>query len=197
MAGIVPGNGGSYKHPAVFPTLYSRQFPALTVSLFVPTLWLNPMKGKVTAMTPETTLASPPRTLLLVDNERGVLSALQRLLRNDGYEILTAGSGLAGLELMRAHEVGVVVSDGLMSGLNGAQFLREVRARFPNTVRIMLTGFTSPEVVHDALKTCGLFRFLSKPWDNEQLRETLREAFLQYELSVERGGRQVATHPFG
>jgi DNA-binding NtrC family response regulator len=141
-------------------------------------------------MAPETTFASPPRTLLIVDNERGILSALQRLLRNDGYEIITAESGLAGLELMRIHDVGVVVSDGLMSGLNGAQFLREVRARFPNTVRIMLTGFTSPEVVHDALKTCSLFRFLSKPWDNEQLRETIREGFLHHEALV----REVAYH---
>lgn len=148
-------------------------------------------------MAPETTFASPPRTLLLVDNERGVLSAVQRLLRNDGYQILTAESALAGLELLREHEVGVVVSDGLMSGLNGAQFLREVRARFPNIVRIMLTGFTSPDVVHDAIKTCGLYRFLSKPWDNEQLRETIRDAFLQYELSAERAGRQMAEHPLG
>lgn len=145
-------------------------------------------------MTPESTLATPPRTLLLVDNERGILSALQRLLHNDGYEILTAESALAGLELMRAHKVGVVISDGLMSGLNGAQFLREVRGRFPNTARIMLTGFTSPEVVHDAIKTCGLFRFLSKPWDNEQLRETIREAFLHHESLTDPAHVEVAYH---
>ena len=136
-------------------------------------------------MAPETTFASPRRILLLVDNERGVLSALQRLLHNDGYQILTAESALAGLELLRAHDVGVVVSDGLMPGLNGAQFLLEVRARFPNISRIMLTGFTSPEVVHDAIKTCGLFRFLPKPWDNEQLRDTIRDGFRHHESLVQ------------
>jgi DNA-binding NtrC family response regulator len=144
-----------------------------------------------------TTLERPSRTLLLVDNERGVLSALQRLLRNEGYEILAAESALAGLELLRKHAVGVVVSDGLMYGMNGAQFLLEVRARFPNTVRIMLTGFTSPEVVHDAIRTCGLFSFLAKPWDNEQLRDTIRDAFRQYELSGERQRRPMAEHPPG
>jgi DNA-binding NtrC family response regulator len=151
-------------------------------------------KDEVVEMTPETTLAGPPRTLLLVDNERGILSALHRLLRNEGYEILTAESALAGLEQMRAHKVGVVISDGLMYGMNGAQFLLEVRARFPDTVRIMLTGFTSPQVVHDAIRTCGLFRFLSKPWDNDQLRETIREAFLQYESKAEPARGEVAYH---
>lgn len=133
---------------------------------------------------------SPQRTLLLVDNERGVLSALQRLLRKEGYRILTAESGLAGLELLASHDVGVVVSDGLMAGMDGAEFLLEVKARHPQTVRILLTGFTDPAVVHAAITTCGLFRFLPKPWDDDQLREAIRAAFQRHELLV----REVAYH---
>jgi response regulator RpfG family c-di-GMP phosphodiesterase len=133
---------------------------------------------------------TPQRTLLLVDNERGVLSALQRLLRKEGYRILTAESGLAGLELLASHDVGVVVSDGLMAGMDGAEFLLETQARHPRTVRILLTGFTDPEVVHAAIKTCGLFRFLPKPWDDDLLRGAIRDAFRQHESLV----REVAYH---
>jgi DNA-binding NtrC family response regulator len=125
--------------------------------------------------------AVPLRTLLLVDDERSILASLKRLLRNEGYTILTAESGLAGLEVMAAHEVGVVVCDGLMHGLTGAEFLVEVKARFPQTVRILLTGFTDPDVVHEAIKTCQLFKFLPKPWDDKELRQALRDAFRQYE----------------
>lgn len=125
--------------------------------------------------------AAPVRTLLLVDDERSILASLKRLLRNEGYTILTAEHGLAGLEVMATHDVGVVVSDGLMQGLTGAEFLLEVKARFPQTVRLLLTGFTNPEVVHDAIKTCQLFRFLPKPWDDEELRQALRAAFRQHE----------------
>ncbi|MBI5784349.1 MAG: response regulator [Rhodocyclales bacterium] len=125
--------------------------------------------------------ALPTRTLLLVDDEPSILASLRRLLRNEGYCILTAENGLAGLEQMATHEVGVVVCDGLMQGLTGAEFLQEVKVRFPLAVRILLTGFTDPDVVHDAIKTCQLFRFLPKPWDDDELRQTLRAAFRLYE----------------
>lgn len=125
--------------------------------------------------------ALPVRTLLLVDDEPSILASLRRLLRNEGYQILTAENGLAGLEQMATHEVGVVVCDGLMQGLTGAEFLQEVKVRFPLTVRILLTGFTDPDVVHDAIKTCQLFKFLPKPWDDDELRQTLRAAFRLYE----------------
>jgi response regulator RpfG family c-di-GMP phosphodiesterase len=133
-------------------------------------------------MTLDTVTTLPPRTLLLVDDETSILASLKRLLRNEGYSILTAENGLAGLEQMASHEVGVVVCDGLMIGMTGAEFLQEVKARFPQTVRILLTGFTDPEVVHEAIKTCQLFKFLPKPWDDEELRQAIRDAFRQHEV---------------
>jgi DNA-binding NtrC family response regulator len=133
-------------------------------------------------MTLDMVTALPTRTLLLVDDESSILSSLRRLLRNEGYNILTAESGLAGLEIMSGHEIGVVVCDGLMIGMTGAEFLQEVRARFPQTVRILLTGFTDPDVVHEAIKTCQLFKFLPKPWDDQELRQAIRDAFRQYEV---------------
>lgn len=129
------------------------------------------------------TAGAPVRTLLLVDDEPSILSSLQRLLRKEGYRILTAVNGLAALEIMASQEVGVVVSDGLMEGMTGAEFLHEVKIRFPRTARILLTGFTDPEVVMAAIKNCQLFKFLPKPWDDEELRETLRTAFEFHEAA--------------
>lgn len=121
--------------------------------------------------------AAPARTLLLVDDEPSILSSLQRLLRKEGYRILTATNGLAALEILAGQEVGVVVSDGLMEGMTGAELLHEVKIRFPRTVRVLLTGFTDPEVVMAAIKNCQLFKFLPKPWDDDELRQTLQAAF--------------------
>jgi DNA-binding NtrC family response regulator len=132
-------------------------------------------------MTLDTVTALPTRTLLLVDDERSILASLKRLLRNEGYNILTAENGLAGLEQLATHDVGVVVSDGLMQGLTGAEFLQEVRVRYPKAVRILLTGFTDPDVVHDAIKTCQLFKFLPKPWDDQELKQALQAAFRLHE----------------
>jgi DNA-binding NtrC family response regulator len=133
-------------------------------------------------MTLDTVTAHPQRTLLLVDDETSILASLKRLLRNEGYTILTAENGLAGLELLASNEVGVVVCDGLMIGMTGAEFLQEAKVRYPQVVRILLTGFTDPEVVHEAIKTCQLFKFLPKPWDDQELRQAIRDAFRQHEV---------------
>lgn len=117
------------------------------------------------------------RTLLLVDDEFSILSSLKRLLRREGYDILTAESGREGLEQMASHEVDVVVCDGLMPQMTGAEFLLKVRNMYPGCKRIMLSGYTDPQVVADAIRDCDLFRFVTKPWDDQELLESLREAF--------------------
>lgn len=130
------------------------------------------------------TTSAPARTLLLVDDEPSILSSLQRLLRKEGYRILTANNGLAALEILASQEVGVVVSDGLMEGMTGAEFLHEVKVRFPRTTRILLTGFTDPEVVMAAIKNCQLYKFLPKPWDDDELRQALQSAFDLHESTA-------------
>jgi DNA-binding NtrC family response regulator len=138
-------------------------------------------KGEAMAMDPDVPLERPVRTLLLVDDEHSILSSLKRLLRHEGYDILTAENGNAGLAAMAGHEVGVVVCDGLMQEMTGAEFLRRVRTDYPECMRIMLSGFTGPEIVHDAIANCDLFKFLGKPWDDKELLDTIRAAFRQYE----------------
>jgi len=116
-------------------------------------------------------------TLLLVDDEPSILSSLKRLLRGDGYRILTANSGQEGLDVLAAQPVDVIVSDQRMPGMTGVEFLRAVRQSYPDTVRIVLSGFTELQTVTDAVNAGAIYKFLTKPWDDAQLRAHIQEAF--------------------
>lgn len=133
------------------------------------------------------------RTLLLVDDEPNILSTLTRLLRPDGYRILRAESGLAALEMLANHAVGVIVSDQRMPGMSGIEFLRRAKEIHPDTVRMVLSGYTELKSVTDAINEGAVYKFLVKPWDDEQLRSNIREAFQHHELRSEnaRLGRQL------
>lgn len=122
-------------------------------------------------------LDAPRRTLLLVDDEQNILASLKRLLRRDAYHILTASSGQEGLDLLAAHAVDVIVSDQRMPGMLGADFLRNARLLYPQTMRIMLSGYTELQAVTDAVNEGAIFKFLTKPWDDQQLRGHIAEAF--------------------
>ena len=115
-------------------------------------------------------------TLLLVDDETSIVSSLRRLLRGDGYRILTANSGREGLKLLEEHTVDVIVSDQRMPEMTGVEFLREVRRLYPDTVRIVLSGYTELQTVTDAVNGGAIYKFLTKPWDDEQLRSHIQEA---------------------
>jgi len=116
-------------------------------------------------------------TLLLVDDERGIRSALTRLLRQDGYRILSAGSGEDGLELLALNAVQVIISDQRMPGMSGTEFLGKVSRLYPATVRILLSGYTDLKVVTEGVNQGAVFKFVTKPWDDDQLRQQVREAF--------------------
>ncbi|MGK5071591.1 response regulator [Janthinobacterium sp. ZB1P44] len=121
--------------------------------------------------------AAAPRTLLLVDDEPNILASLKRLLRRDGYHIITANSGQEGLDVLAAHTVDVIVSDQRMPGMLGADFLRKAKLLCPQTIRIMLSGYTELQAVTDAVNEGAIFKFLTKPWEDHQLREHIAEAF--------------------
>ena len=117
------------------------------------------------------------RTVLLVDDEENILSALKRLLRRDGYRILTAGGGAQGLELLASEPVDVIISDQRMPQMTGVEFLRQVKALYPDTVRMVLSGYTDLNTVTDAINRGAIYRFLTKPWNDDELREHIRQAF--------------------
>jgi len=125
----------------------------------------------------------PARRLLLVDDEPNILHALKRLLRRDQYEIFTANDGAAGLAILAQHPVDVILSDQRMPGMLGADFLRKAKLAYPDTIRIMLSGYTELQSVTDAVNESAIYKFLTKPWDDEQLRGHIAEAFRVKEIA--------------
>jgi FixJ family two-component response regulator len=125
------------------------------------------------------------RTLLLVDDEENITSALVRLLRQDGYRILRANSGQAGLDLLEKNEVGVIISDQRMPGMTGVEFLSKVKEHYPETVRIVLSGYTELNSVTDAINRGSVYKFFTKPWEDDLLRANIKEAFQHYEMKME------------
>jgi diguanylate cyclase (GGDEF)-like protein/PAS domain S-box-containing protein len=122
------------------------------------------------------------QTLLLVDDDEEVLGLLQGLLRQDGYRILTAGSGAEALELLAIHEVHVVVCDQRMPVMTGSELLDRVKELYPDTLRIILSGYADLESIIDAINRGAIYRFYKKPWDGDALRESIRSAFRDYGL---------------
>ena len=127
-------------------------------------------------------LRKPQHTLLLVDDEPNILAALKRLLRRDGHVIVTANSGAEGLDVLSRHKVDVIISDQRMPGMTGVEFLRAAKVNYPDTIRIVLSGYTELQSVTDAINEGAVYRFLTKPCEDEQLREHLQKAFEHKEL---------------
>lgn len=129
--------------------------------------------------------AETERTLLLVDDESNILASLRRLLRREGYTILTATSGKEGLELLATHSVDVIISDQRMPGMTGVEFLRKAKDMAPDTVRMVLSGYTDLQSVTDAINEGAIYKFLTKPWDDAMLVANIDEAFRRKLLSDE------------
>ncbi len=128
---------------------------------------------------------SNTRTLLLVDDEAHILTSLKRMLRPDGYTVVTAPSGQEGLNVLATTSVDVIVSDQRMPGMSGVEFLRQAKALHPHTVRLVLSGYTDLQSVTDAINEGAIYKFLTKPWDDEHLRANIAEAFRHKELEDE------------
>ena len=120
------------------------------------------------------------KTLLLVDDDAGVLAALRRLLRLEGYRLLLANSATEGFELLARYEVQVIVCDQRMPTMSGTEFLDRVKDMYPDIFRIVLTGYTDLKSIMQAVNRGAVYRFYTKPWDNDVLRDDLREAFRHY-----------------
>ncbi|WIM06419.1 MAG: EAL domain-containing protein [Candidatus Nitricoxidivorans perseverans] len=124
------------------------------------------------------------RTLLIVDDEPDILSALGRALRGEDYRVLAAGSAKEGLELLATNDVQVILSDQRMPVMSGTEFLGRAKDIHPDTVRIVLSGYTDLESVTRLVNEGAIYKFLTKPWDDEQLRGHIREAFLYHDAII-------------
>ncbi len=130
--------------------------------------------------------SEPVFTLLFVDDEADILSALKRLFKPFGYHILTAESAAQGLEIMARVAVDLVVCDMRMPEMNGAQFLEKVRGKWPETVRILLTGYADIGTTIDAINKGEIYRYISKPWEDNDIALVIKHALQQKVLEREK-----------
>ncbi len=114
--------------------------------------------------------------VMFVDDEEHILKSLRRLFRKEGYEILPYSDPKEALEVIKEKEIDVIVSDQRMPGMSGSELLAEAREANPDAVRIMLTGYTDLESAEEAINKGQVWRFLVKPWNDEDLRVTVRQA---------------------
>ncbi|HEX2770045.1 MAG TPA: response regulator, partial [Geobacteraceae bacterium] len=120
------------------------------------------------------------RNLLIVDDEPHIINSLKRELFREGYEIFTAPDAASALEEIRTREIGVVLSDIQMPGMDGISMLEQIRQAHPSIVRLVLTGYGTFEHAEKAINRAQVFGFMTKPWTGEQLRETVANAFLYH-----------------
>jgi type II secretory ATPase GspE/PulE/Tfp pilus assembly ATPase PilB-like protein/DNA-binding response OmpR family regulator len=120
--------------------------------------------------------------IMFVDDEDAILSALKRVFRKENYLIDTATSGAEALALMKKNNYHLVISDYMMPGMNGAEFLRQVKELYPETMRIMLTGHADTQAVMTAINEGAVYKFIIKPWEDNDLRVTVALALEKLEL---------------
>ncbi|MFC4257419.1 ATPase, T2SS/T4P/T4SS family [Marinobacter lacisalsi] len=123
-----------------------------------------------------------PYRLLLVDDEPNILSALKRVFKRENYELLFARNAAEALKVLEQQPVELIMTDFMMPGMNGSELLRTVREHWPHTIRIMLTGHANTDAVMGSIKDGAVYRFILKPWNDDDLRLTIALALEQYEL---------------
>ncbi|WP_157067528.1 response regulator [Desulfosarcina cetonica] len=121
--------------------------------------------------------------ILFVDDEINVLKSMRRIFRHENYEVITAGSGPEALALLDKHQpVHVIISDHRMPGMTGTELLKQIKAKYPKTIRIMLTGYADTDAVMGAVNEGAVYKFITKPWNDDDLRLTVSLALEQYDL---------------
>jgi len=125
--------------------------------------------------TPVKTAAGSKARILFVDDEERIVTALRSIFRTH-YHVFTATNGPEALEFVRKFEPHVVVSDQRMPEMTGVELLRRVKGMAPNTVRMLLTGYSDLAAIVGSINDGEVFRFISKPWDNQEIQKTMAEA---------------------
>lgn len=125
-------------------------------------------------------------TILVVDDEASILASLKRLFRPHGYRIFSAACGDAALEILAVEQVDLVISDMRMPGMSGAQFLAICKQRHPDTMRVLLTGYSEIGATIAAINEGGVFHYLPKPWDEAYLLMTVKSALAQQQLKKDK-----------
>lgn len=125
---------------------------------------------------------TPSYRILLLDDESNVLSALKRVFRQEHYDVVTCQNPQQALDLLSRESFNLIISDYMMPGMNGGEVLKQARAHYPDMIRIMLTGHADVNAVVSAVKTGAVYKFILKPWNDDDLRVTVALALEQQAL---------------
>ena len=123
-------------------------------------------------------------SILYVDDEESNLKGFKSIYFTD-YTIYTAISGKEALEILSNHEVHIIITDQKMPGMTGVEFLSNTMSKYPEPIRIILTGYSDIEVLMKAINECGIFRYLTKPWNEQEMNMTINQALDTYNLRKE------------
>src|SRR5271166_6109535 len=129
--------------------------------------------------------AKAKHCLLVVDDEPDLVHSVQDLLRFE-YRVLGATRAMEGLEIMKREQVHVVMSDQRMPEMTGTEFLRRLRESYPDTVRLLFTAYADIKAVIDSINQGSVYRYITKPWEPQELQAVLRQAVEHYDLLAER-----------
>lgn len=138
-------------------------------------------------------LAQQGPTLLCVDDEPNILAALRRLFRARGYRVLTADSGAEGLQVLAQQPVDLVISDMRMPEMDGARFLTQVRERWPDIIRLLLTGYSDVHSILEAINCGEIYRYITKPWDDNDIVLVVRHALERRQLELDKRRLEALT----
>lgn len=139
-----------------------------------------------------TTLIDKPK-VLLVDDEESILNSLRRLLRGQPFEVLLATSGAQALDIMAQQPIDLVMSDARMPNMDGATLLAHIHKLYPTTTRILLTGYADLPTIINAINEGQIHRYISKPWNDEEILLTLRQALAHQHTERERQRLELLT----
>lgn len=118
-------------------------------------------------------------TILAVDDEPANLRMLERLFRRE-HRVLTANSGEEALAILQKEHVSLIITDQRMPGMTGTEMLRESMHSSPDSIKIILTGYTDISALTEAINTTRVYKFVSKPWDPTSLKRTVQDAFREH-----------------
>lgn len=127
-------------------------------------------------------MSETQHTILCVDDENNILQSLRRLLRKEGYNLLLASSGEEAFELLEQNDVHLIISDQRMPQMNGTEFLASVKEKYPDVLRVILTGYTDVDSITESINKGHIYKFFLKPWNDNNLKLEIRQALEQYDL---------------
>src|SRR5262249_10854561 len=131
----------------------------------------------------ETTMATTKHPILVVDDEAEILYSLRALLRRD-FDLHTAQSAYEAMQVLQRQPVHVIMTDQRMPGMTGVELLAQIREQHPDAIRMIFTGYADIKAVIDAINEGNIYRYLTKPWDPDELVTVLQQACAAYERIV-------------